>query len=76
MQAADNIEVNAKKLVDITVGVGMLPGGREYQEDRILFVKDFNSKLRVPQGDEATKRSFFAVFDGKLLSLKENYQIS
>ena len=47
---------------DIRIQAYASKGGRHYQEDRAVFIKDFNQM--IPNSDKSTTRSFFAVFDG------------
>lgn len=47
---------------DIRIQAYASKGGRHYQEDRAVFIKDFNQM--IPNSEKSITRSFFAIFDG------------
>jgi len=51
----------------ITIGACTILGGRNYQEDRIFLINDFNSMILDIRDDDTNRRSLFCVFDGNVL---------
>ena len=44
--------------------VAQLQGSRDYQEDRVVSIENFNELIFLDGNSDGVRRSYFAVFDG------------